>query len=168
MGVFLRFSMSNRGKTYMLGKRIDYLVVEEFVETKNNRTWWLCRCECGKEVIRSSKQLDKRSHNTIKSCGCKSVRSLDVLHHFNGTIIEQIQSAKLSKKNTSGYTGVYYLTRQNAWRVTIMTQGRRIYIGQFKDKSKAILARQEAEELYRQPILKEFENQKDLTPSAEG
>jgi hypothetical protein len=52
----------------MTGHRHGKLVVKEFIERKNNNTFWKCICDCGKEHIASVKNL--RSGSTI-SCGCK-------------------------------------------------------------------------------------------------
>lgn len=45
------------------------LTVLKRVKNKGNRTAWLCRCVCGKEVVATTQDL--RSGNT-KSCGCRT------------------------------------------------------------------------------------------------
>lgn len=53
------------------GQKFNYLTFEKFdhvVDTgKNRRTYWLCKCDCGKEVVLRADQV--KSGNT-KSCGC--------------------------------------------------------------------------------------------------
>ena len=49
-----------------IGNTYGYLTVIDSVK-ENNRTKWICRCKCGKEVIALGNTL--RSGNT-KSCGC--------------------------------------------------------------------------------------------------
>lgn len=56
------------------GKNIDYLTVIRCVgyskRSKHNEAIWLCRCDCGKEIIRRQSSLCRKSVNP-KSCGCK-------------------------------------------------------------------------------------------------
>ena len=58
-----------------MGKKIDLtgqpfgrlIVIREYGRDKNGHVLWLCKCECGREVVVSGDNL--RSENT-KSCGC--------------------------------------------------------------------------------------------------
>lgn len=55
-------------KIDLTGQRFGRLVViREYGRTKDGRVTWLCRCDCGAEVVVSSNHL--RSGNT-QSCGC--------------------------------------------------------------------------------------------------
>lgn len=45
---------------------------------------------------------------------------------------------RLSKLNTSGYTGIYWHKTRQKWRSTIKINNKRYYLGQFTDKLKAI------------------------------
>lgn len=49
------------------GQKFGRLTVVKRAGTKDNRAMWLCRCECGNELIVEGHKL--RSGNT-KSCGC--------------------------------------------------------------------------------------------------
>lgn len=49
------------------GKKIGKLEIIEFKKIKNNRAMWLCKCDCGNEIITSSKCLLSGGTN---SCGC--------------------------------------------------------------------------------------------------
>ena len=51
--------------TDLIGKRFEKLTVVEFYEKRNNRYYWKCKCDCGKETIIMRSNLPK-----TKSCGC--------------------------------------------------------------------------------------------------
>jgi len=51
----------------LTGKRFGRLKVIEFVETKNNRSFWKCICDCGNETLGRSDALTT-GHKA--SCGC--------------------------------------------------------------------------------------------------
>jgi hypothetical protein len=50
------------------GKKFSKLIVIKKVGVKKGHSLWLCRCDCGKEIIRSQHSLC--SKYLIKSCGC--------------------------------------------------------------------------------------------------
>jgi hypothetical protein len=53
------------------GKRFGLLTVLEFANIYKKRSWWRCRCDCGKECIISRKMLtDYCSPKRPLSCGC--------------------------------------------------------------------------------------------------
>ncbi len=81
-----------------------------------------------------------------------------MLDHVNGdTSDNRIENLRLSNassnaknmvlqsRNTSGVTGIHWVSRERAWRATIVSQGRNYLIGRFKDFSKAVEARLAAE-----------------------
>lgn len=53
----------------MSGRRVGKLFVLRHAESQHLGAHWLCRCDCGKEIIVSGKNLRKRQ----KSCGCGRV-----------------------------------------------------------------------------------------------
>lgn len=55
-------------KKNLLGNRFDRLVVISEQPSRNNKVYWLCKCDCGNETIVSASQLRTRK---TKSCGCK-------------------------------------------------------------------------------------------------
>lgn len=57
-------------------------------------------------------------------------------------------NGKLSRNNTSGYVGVSWLKCANKWSSTIMVKRKKIHLGVFEDKKKAIDARKKAEEMF--------------------
>lgn len=54
--------------TDLIGKRFCKLTVIEFYEKRNNRSYWKCKCDCGKETIVMRSNLPK-----TKSCGCANI-----------------------------------------------------------------------------------------------
>lgn len=54
-------------KANLVGKRFGKLVVVGYVETKNYRSYWRCKCDCGGEKITYAANL---TSGNIKSCGC--------------------------------------------------------------------------------------------------
>lgn len=84
-----------------------------------------------------------------------------VVDHINGdkldnrkqnlricTIRQNIMNAKVSKNNTSGYTGVSLRSDRELYRANIMVNRKQIYLGSFEKIEDAILARKQAEEKY--------------------
>lgn len=64
------------------------------------------------------------------------------------TISQNSKNQGVAKNNTSGYPGVHYLANQNSYQARIMNNGKRIFLGYFKDFCKAVQARQQAEIKY--------------------
>lgn len=54
-------------KIEMKGKRFDRWIVLEFAGLKNRAAHWLCRCDCGKELVVSGNSLRM---GRSRSCGC--------------------------------------------------------------------------------------------------
>ena len=52
----------------MVGKKFGTITVINYVKSENKKTYYLTRCDCGKEKIRSK---DVLVYNKIKSCGCE-------------------------------------------------------------------------------------------------
>ena len=65
----------------IIGKRFGRLVVESFAGMSEfGKSRWLCRCDCGKVIIRKKERL---SSGDTKSCGClrSDLRALNNLTH---------------------------------------------------------------------------------------
>ena len=62
-GKYIDETGNRYGKLLVLGK-------DEELSNKNNRAWWLCKCDCGNTTIVSSKCL-RNGHTT--SCGCRTM-----------------------------------------------------------------------------------------------
>jgi hypothetical protein len=62
--------------------------------------------------------------------------------------VESGRNRPIQSNNTSGVVGVLWNKRQNKWIAEIHSDNKKIFLGAFKDKNKAILVRKEAEEKY--------------------
>jgi hypothetical protein len=76
-----------------------------------------------------------RSNNNIKNLVKKSGN-------------ENNKNKKRRKTNTSGRTGVYWISDSSKWRVNITVSGERIELGRYSDFDEAVRKRKEAETKY--------------------
>lgn len=53
----------------MTGQRVGMLVVIRQAESKNGKTFWLCRCDCGATTTVARSHLSAKTRPT-QSCGC--------------------------------------------------------------------------------------------------
>lgn len=74
------------------------------------------------------------------------------------TKAQNAQNISLSVKNKSGVIGVWWMKKDNVWGASIQVNKTRHYLGSFKNKTDAIMARLKAEKEY----CKEFAPQKHL------
>ena len=60
-----------------IGNKYGFLTVRELTKDKNNRTAWLCECECGNTKIVRGSDLRKGKITTCgqRGCPCKSKQS---------------------------------------------------------------------------------------------
>jgi hypothetical protein len=65
----------------LTGKRFGRLIAINFHEKRNNRAYWLCKCNCGNEKVINSGHL--RSGNT-KSCGCLQKETVSNIRFKHG------------------------------------------------------------------------------------
>ena len=70
----------------------------------------------------------------------------------------------LDKRNSSGFTGVYWCIRDQKWRARIKVNGKNIHIGYFTNKQDAIAARRLAEATH----FGEFAPARNHWPSIQG
>ena len=57
----------------LIGRRFDRLaVIKYYGKNKNNQNIWLCKCDCGNEIIVNTGNLNK---GNVKSCGCLQKKS---------------------------------------------------------------------------------------------
>jgi hypothetical protein len=57
----------------MTGKKYGKITINRYFETRKNRTFWECTCDCGKNFITNS--VDIRN-GKVKSCGCLKINNL--------------------------------------------------------------------------------------------
>ena len=74
----------------LTGQRFGRLTVLKRAETINKRTRWLCRCDCGEEVIVEAYNL-KKGHT--QSCGClqrEAASKANTTHGMRGSRLYRI------------------------------------------------------------------------------
>lgn len=87
----------SRKKLNLLGQRYGRLVVIATAENIGWRTAWLCRCDCGQQLVVKTYHL-RSGH--VTSCGCARSGGFDErLHYLEGTCVEMLQ-AKTVRCNT--------------------------------------------------------------------
>lgn len=129
----------------------------------NRSAIWLCECDCGNEVSVSNNSL---TMGRIKSCGClhseTSTNNVRIGHEVlnekyrkENTDLAQL-TKKISKNNTSGHKGVYWIKNKKRWAARICFKKKDIYLGSYHNKQDAINARKEAEDKYFKPILEKY------------
>ena len=80
------------------------------------------------------------------------------MQYIDGTCIEMLKSTKLRSNNSTGYTGVYYDSRHDNYRVEITLQGKRHYLGRCKSLDEAVKVRECARDELHQAFIEEHEN----------
>jgi len=112
---------------------------------RDSRLFAHTRCtNCGREkkVFLSNLVSDPDKYG---SCICSDTNIESKLDTINGLY----KGNKKLSSNTSGYTGVYFVSKYrgeayNKWRAYIEIDGKRTYLGDFTSKGKAIKARKKA------------------------
>lgn len=144
----------------IIGKRFGRLVVTDWT-TKNNRTRYICQCDCGNQMTTSYDQLNR---GKTKSCGClrkdeasKRIESTYELRdkatkkaRIDGTNVFTL-SGTTSKNSTTGINGVSK-TRKGKYRAYINFARKQYHLGIFETLNEAKEAREEAEKKYYDPI----------------
>ena len=144
----------SRKKLDLVGQRFGRLTVLAPAERVGQYTAWLCRCDCGREAVVTTRRL--RSGNT-RSCGCLKPGGVPHPTYIDGTSPEMLAAAKIARKNnTSGVPGVDWWASKGLWRAAICFKGKRRYLGAYHKFEDAVKARKRAEEELFQPFLEEF------------
>jgi len=93
---------------------------------------WIMQPEDGKYVDHINKNtLDNRRQN-LRIC----------------TNSANLRNSHLNFNNKSGHNGIYFDKSRNKWLAQIKVNYKQIFLGRFKDKNRAILARKKAEKKY--------------------
>lgn len=135
----------------LTGQEFGRLKVISFNGRYSNNTWWNCHCDCGKDVVVSSRGL---STGSIKSCGCLNTETRletvkDRFGLVDGTSLANIsKKRKINKNNSSGYKGVHYDKQRKKWSAQITFQRKNHHLGRFDTLEEAVEARKKGEELY--------------------
>ena len=135
----------------LTGQTFGQLTVLAPAENIGSMTAWRCRCSCGKEIVVETAHL--RSGQT--SCGCKPCWNF-----VDGTFIELLRSKTIRRNNTSGVTGVEWVPASKKWKAVIFFKGKRYYLGCYEDFEDAVAARKQAEEMYHDSFVREFDEAK--------
>ena len=129
------------------GERFGRLVAQYPLEKRDKRksVYWHCVCDCGNEIDVTEDGLRGGSY---VSCGCKRKevqgRVGDTLTFVDGTCIEWLKNRKTRSDNTTGYRGVFK-KGNDRYRVVIGFQGKKIYLGVYKNFEDAVEVRKSAE-----------------------
>ena len=132
---------------------------------KGSSPAWLCKCDCGKEVIATRRSLLRKDQ---QSCGClfsekasERILKYNTLGMYQGTNTSMIRdTSKLSKSNTSGVRGVCWDASKKKWAAHIGFQSRRIKLGCYNTIEEAAAVRKAAEEQYFAPIVAQYDAEK--------
>ena len=148
----------SRKKLELTGQRYGRLVVLRQAENIGKRTAWLCRCDCGNEVVVRTNRL-RSGHTT--SCGCKGPGGtpgvgLPGLTYVEGTCLEMLRAKTVRSNNTSGVPGVDWLTAKGRWRASICFKGKRYYLGSYSVFADAVKTRKQAEAELHDKFVDEF------------
>ena len=147
-------------------QRFGRLVVQKCVEldkplSNGTITGWLCRCDCGNEIVYSTKAL---RNDKIVSCGCAlrdsataKIVEQNVVGHFDGTTISTISPERKANKNSrTGVKGVYWSNSEGCYIAKIGFKGKNITLGRFQSLAAATVARKAAEDEYYKPEIEKY------------
>lgn len=81
------------------------------------------------------------------------INNMRIVSHMNN-----MKNHKLMSSNTSGYSGVHYSARENAWKAYIQYDNKKVHIGTFTSKQDAINARKQYEEKYHREYVRAKEH----------
>lgn len=157
-----------------VGKRFGRLTVLEYAGKKRKVTdksattitYWLCRCDCGNEVVVGQPELQS---GDTQSCGClqkdRASEALALYDNTSAAILER-NKGHLRSNNTSGYTGVYQDRRNQLWHARITFKKKTYYLGSYDKMEDAIRARQRGEEMH-DDFLEWYHREIEANPSVQ-
>ena len=142
-----------------IGKKYGMLTVLKIYDIYKNSCRYLCKCDCGNELIT---KIDNLKSGKIISCGCyrkkiakEHQQKMAQVGRVDGTKVQNLNN-KIYSSNTSGHRGIHRQKEkgiEKGWIVRIGIGNERKYIGYFADIKDAIEARDKAEEEYWEPVL---------------
>ena len=125
-----------------------------------NHVFYLCRCDCGKEVIFSGDEIAKHPYScgcTPKPTGSQPDNPPNLIGHGrqDGTLLCMIRPTRaVYSSSSTGVSGVSYEKRRKKWRVQIGFKGKLHFLGYYSTKEEAIKARLEGEKNIGSPYSK--------------
>lgn len=142
----------------VIGKRYGHLVATEVYRTKKGRegdTRVRCICDCGNTCDIPAHRWGHQKYCGLNCYYYHSGYSEPPANYVEGTDLTMLHS-KPTKANRSGVVGVHKETATGKWVANIVFKGQQIRLGRYHLKKEAIKARQQAEKLYFEPILKKY------------
>jgi hypothetical protein len=133
--------MRHDPKNNLVGETFGRLTVLKTTVAKN-RLHYICRCECGKEVICLPGDL---AQGRVKSCGCLQSDNAKALYIAGTAPCKLKESSSPRSTNTSGRTGVWFDKTRGAWCAEIMFRRKKNFLGRRALKEDAIRLREQAE-----------------------
>lgn len=134
---------------FNIGEKVPgtYWTVLEKAPSKNNASYYKCKCVCGKIFNTTQRNL---TAGFCISCGCANRENAKkninkYLGLVENTNLSTINSNKPGKANTSGVKGVSYRKTTNNYVAYIGFKGKLNIIGYFKTLEEAAAARKQAE-----------------------
>ena len=120
----------------IIGKKYGLLTVLNYVHKYNHRTWWKCKCDCGKFTIISRKTLaDYCSDRRPLSCGCIAKQSKGRIHehsHEESSLRKYQDLLNFRKKNGDCWNWTGYMqggkTPKTSWKNKSMTVRKCMYM----------------------------------------
>lgn len=143
------------------GQRFGRLVAIRISgRTKNLNVLWLCKCDCGNEVLANATSL--RRGDTV-SCGCalqdQIMLAADTLRErytVDGVVVPAL-TRKTRADSKSGHKGIYVRRRKDRvfYEVNIAVKGKR-YFASCHSLADAIKKRAELEERHHKPYIEKL------------
>ncbi|MDD9147809.1 AP2 domain-containing protein [Sporolactobacillus sp. CQH2019] len=141
-------------------------VLKRAGQTKNGNALWLCQCDCGNTTVAMGTSL--RRGDTI-SCGCltpdriTNARQVLLTDKSVDGVPVPLLTKKVRSDSGTGIKGVHQRIRKGHtyYEASITVNGKRKYVGTFKDINQAIRARKEAEKKYYQPYIDALKNKEN-------
>ena len=103
----------------------------------------------------------------VKSCGCVKAQHNESalgLHYIDGTCVEMLRANTRRSNNKSGVVGVVWRSSCRKWQATIMFKGVRYNLGRYDLFDDAVKAHREAEALYYDSFLADFDAAQAAAP----
>ena len=144
--------------TDLSGRRFGMLTAIRPTEERSYKgsVMWLCRCDCGREVVYAQ---DGLVFGSYKSCGCNRYSgvkaALEKLTFVDGTCIEWLEKRETRADNTSGHTGVCR-TKRGKWYALIGMQGDRYHLGVYDTFEEAVRARECAKKILHDAFTQQY------------
>lgn len=150
-------------KKHYIGEVINNITILD-KKLENKRTYYYCKCKCGKEFWTRVDTL-----KTIVSCGCKREEKVKKNYyklykgHLEKNIVDNTNLSVITKNepnslNTSGHKGVRWDKERGCWYTYITFQKKTHFLGRYNNKEDAVKARKEAEEKLHKEFLRKLEN----------